>query len=285
MGKQVDQEALGSSIHPRPLARRGMGQADTEVKLPQGLLGSQQLRVIAGPCAVESREQILEIASFVKAQGAFGLRGGAFKPRTSPYSFQGSQQQGLEWLAFAREATGLAVVTEVMDPAMVGMVSECADILQIGTRSMQNFPLLRAAARSQKPILLKRGMSSTLEELLYSAEYILLEGNNQVILCERGIRTFEQETRNTFDINAIPALKRLSHLPVFADPSHGTGKSEYVAAIARAAIAAGADGLLIEVHPRPEQALSDGRQSLDFAQFSAMMAQIRRLSAAIDRTL
>lgn len=281
MGKQMEQEARGT----RTLARRTVGQAQTEVRLPSGLVGAQQLCVIAGPCAVESREQILEIASFVKEQGALGLRGGAFKPRTSPYSFQGSEQQGLEWLAMAREATGLAVITEVMDPAMVGMVAEYADVLQIGTRSMQNFPLLRAAARTQKPILLKRGMASTLEELLYSAEYILLEGNDQVLLCERGIRTFEQETRNTFDINAIPALKRMTHLPVMADPSHGTGKSEYVTAIARAAVAAGADGLLIEVHPRPEQALSDGRQSLDFQRFSEMMDQVRRIAQAVDRTL
>ncbi|MCB9640828.1 MAG: 3-deoxy-7-phosphoheptulonate synthase [Myxococcales bacterium] len=277
----MEQEARGT----RTLARRTVGQAQTEVRLPSGLVGAQQLCVIAGPCAVESREQILEIASFVKEQGALGLRGGAFKPRTSPYSFQGSEQQGLEWLAMAREATGLAVITEVMDPAMVGMVAEYADVLQIGTRSMQNFPLLRAAARTQKPILLKRGMASTLEELLYSAEYILLEGNDQVLLCERGIRTFEQETRNTFDINAIPALKRMTHLPVMADPSHGTGKSEYVTAIARAAVAAGADGLLIEVHPRPEQALSDGRQSLDFQRFSEMMDQVRRIAQAVDRTL
>ena len=267
------------------LALRQEEDASTIIPFTTGDLGSDTVRVIAGPCAVESREQILEIAQHVRACGGFGLRGCIDKPRTSPYSFQGSGHPALAWLQEAKERTGLQIVTEVMESAVIGPIAEVADILQIGTRNMQNFALLRAAARSHKPILLKRGMASTLQELLYAAEYILAEGNPHVILCERGIRTFETETRNTFDINAIPALKRLSHLPVIADPSHGTGKWEYVPAIARAAIAAGADGLLVELHPDPPNALSDGRQSLDFAGFSKMMTQLRRIAEAVDRKL
>jgi 3-deoxy-7-phosphoheptulonate synthase len=267
------------------LALRQEENASTIIPFTTGDLGSDTVRVIAGPCAVESREQILEIAQHVRACGGFGLRGCIDKPRTSPYSFQGSGHPALAWLQEAKECTGLLIVTEVMESAVIGPIAEVADILQIGTRNMQNFALLRAAARSHKPILLKRGMASTLQELLYAAEYILAEGNPHVILCERGIRTFETETRNTFDINAIPALKRLSHLPVIADPSHGTGKWEYVPAIARAAIAAGADGLLVEIHPDPPNALSDGRQSLDFAGFAKMMTQLRRIAEAVDRKL
>jgi len=232
--------------HPYKIASREFHPKDTIVSLNGNNLtnvGEKKLTIIAGPCSVESREQILEIAQAVKEAGASGLRGGAFKPRSSPYSFQGMGEEGLELLAEAREATGLPVVTEVMEPGMVPVVAKYADVLQIGARNMQNYPLLNAVGDSQKPALLKRGLMSTMEELLLSAEYILSKGNNRVILCERGIRTFETYTRNTFDINAIPVLKQRSHLPVIADPSHATGHWEYVGAAARAAVAAGADGL------------------------------------------
>ena len=240
---------------------------------------------MAGPCAVESREQILETARVVKEVGARVLRGGAFKPRTSPYSFQGLGREGLELLAEAREATGLLVVTEVMAPHDVPLVAQYADILQIGARNMQNYSLLHAVGESGHPVLLKRGMMSTLEELLMAAEYILSHSNYRVILCERGIRTFERYTRNTLDINAVPVIKRLSHLPVIVDPSHSTGKWVLVGAASRAAIAAGADGLIIEVHPHPEEALSDGAQSSKPEHFAALMGELRRVAAAVDRKL
>ena len=248
-------------------------------------IGGQQLVVMAGPCAVESREQLLETAYAVKEAGAQVLRGGAYKPRTSPYSFQGLGEQGLRILAEAREETGLLIVTEVIDPYLVPMVSAYADILQIGARNMHNYALLHAVGEAQRPVLLKRGLMSTIEETLMAAEYILSHGNNRIILCERGIRTFEKYTRNTMDINAVPMLKQLSHLPVVVDPSHATGKWELVEPISRAAIAAGADGLIIEVHPRPEEAVSDGAQSLKPSRFAALVQSVRPVAEAVGRTL
>ncbi len=243
------------------------------------------IALMAGPCSAESREQIMESARMVKEAGASILRGGAYKPRTSPYSFQGYGEDALKWLAQARAEYGLAIVTEVMATEQVNLVASYADILQIGARNMQNYPLLTAAGASMKPVLLKRGMSSTLEELLMAAEYIMSQGNYNVMLCERGIRTFETYTRNTLDINAVPVLKQLSHLPVIVDPSHGTGKWEYVTAVSKAAIAAGADGLIVEVHPHPEQALSDGAQSLTPARYADLVARVRRVAEAVDRTV
>ncbi|HLA45464.1 MAG TPA: 3-deoxy-7-phosphoheptulonate synthase, partial [Aggregatilineales bacterium] len=245
--------------HPYKLASREFHPEPTLVPLNGIRAGSQQLVLIAGPCSVESREQILETAHAVKEAGATALRGGAFKPRTSPFSFQGLGEEGLKYLVEAREQTGLPIVTEVMEPGLVAMVSEYADVLQIGARNMQNYPLLNAAGESGQTVLLKRGMSSTIQELLMAADYILQHRNPNVILCERGIRTYETATRNTFDLNAIPVLKEQSHLPVIADPSHATGKWEYVESAALAAIAAGADGLIIEVHPDPACAVSDGQ--------------------------
>jgi len=243
------------------------------------------LIVMAGPCAVESHEQLLAAARAVKDAHGHVLRGGAFKPRTSPYSFQGLGEEGLRILAAVRKETGLPVITEVVDPQQVPLVTTYADILQIGARNMQNFSLLHAVGEAQRPVLLKRGMMSTLEELLMAAEYILSHGNGRVILCERGIRTFEQYTRNTLDISAVPLLKQLSHLPVVVDPSHGTGKWELVEPVSRAAVAAGADGLLIEVHPHPEEALSDGAQSLKPARFAELMRNLRPIAEAVGRTL
>jgi 3-deoxy-7-phosphoheptulonate synthase len=268
---------------PYKLASRDYHPNDTLVALNGSKAGAQKILVIAGPCSVESREQTIEIACAVKEAGATALRGGAFKPRTSPYSFQGHGEIGLQWLAEARERTGLAIVTEVMDPALVPMVSQYADVLQVGARNMQNFVLLNKVGESQHTVLLKRGMANTMEDMLMSAEYILSHGNNRVMLCERGIRTFEKYTRNTFDVNAIPVLKARSHLPVIADPSHAVGYSEFVPAIALAAVAAGADGLIVEVHPCPAQAMSDGRQSLDFAGFKKMMDGVRRVAEAVGR--
>jgi 3-deoxy-7-phosphoheptulonate synthase len=256
----------------------------TIVRLPGGLtVGGDEVVVMAGPCSVESREQVLEVAVKVKAAGASVLRGGAFKPRTSPYAFQGLEEEGLKYLAEARRETGLPVITEVMEPEKVAVVAEHADILQIGARNVQNFSLLRKVGEAGKPVLLKRGMSTTIQEWLLSAEYILAGGNPNVILCERGIRTFEASTRFTLDLNAVPVVKRLTHLPVVVDPSHGTGHWEYVEAMACAGVAAGADGLLIEVHPRPEEALSDGPQSLKPERFARLMERVRRVAAALDR--
>jgi 3-deoxy-7-phosphoheptulonate synthase len=238
---------------------------------------------MAGPCSVESRSQIIEAAHAVKEAGATALRGGAFKPRTSPYSFQGMGEEGLQYLAEAREATGLPVVTEAMATEHIPLVAKYADVIQIGARNMQNYPLLNAAGEARTPVLLKRGMMSTIEELLMAAEYILAKGNDQVMLCERGIRTFEKYTRNTTDINAVPVLKQLTHLPVILDPSHGTGKWEYVAAVSKAGIAAGADGLIIEVHPNPTKAMSDGAQSLKPEKFAQLVKDIRRVAEAVDR--
>jgi len=246
--------------HPYKIASREFHPDDTHVPLNGIEVGGQHLAIIAGPCSVESREQIIDTAHAVKEAGATALRGGAFKPRTSPYSFQGLGEEGLRYLAEAREATGLPIVTEVMDPALVPLVCEYADVLQIGARNMQNYALLHAVGESQHPVLLKRGMSNTIEELLMAAEYILSHGNMRVMLCERGIRTFETYTRNTFDLNAIPVLKHISHLPVIADPSHAVGKWEYVESVAMGAVAAGADGVILEVHLQPELAQSDGQQ-------------------------
>ncbi|MDX1991632.1 MAG: 3-deoxy-7-phosphoheptulonate synthase [bacterium] len=269
---------------PYKLASRQFHPRDTHVPLNGAKLGAEKVLVIAGPCSVESREQIIETACAMKEAGATALRGGAFKPRTSPYSFQGHGEKGLQWLAEAREVSGLPIVTEVMDPALVPMVCQYADVLQIGARNMQNFTLLNAAGESQHTVLIKRGMSSTIEDLLMAAEYVLAHGNQRVILCERGIRTFEKYTRNTLDINAIPVLKHLTHLPVIADPSHGVGYSEYVEPVARAAVAAGADGLIVEVHLKPEEAMSDGRQSLTPRAFDAMMQRVRAVAQAVGRT-
>jgi len=272
-------------LHPFKLASRDFKPYDTVIEIAGHPVGGKQLTIIAGPCAVESREQILETAQLVKEAGAHMLRGGAFKPRTSPYSFQGLGEEALVYLAEARERTGLPIVTEVMSPEQVPLVAKYADILQIGTRNMQNYALLHAVGEAGFPVLLKRGMMSTIEELLMSAEYILSHGNHKVILCERGIRTFETYTRNTLDINAIPVLKELTHLPVIVDPSHATGKWSLVSAVSRASIAAGADGLIIEVHPNPEKALSDGGQSLRAARFAELMKQLARVSDAVGRTL
>ncbi len=291
-GRPIDKEQIAlmdgvvqvmSVTHPYKIASREYHPDDTLVALNGIEVGGPNLAIIAGPCSVESREQMLETAHAVKEAGATALRGGAFKPRTSPYSFQGLGEEGLRYLAEAREATGLPVVTEVMDPQLVPLVGQYADVFQIGARNMQNYTLLHAVGESQKPVLLKRGMSSTIEELLMAAEYILSHGNMRVMLCERGIRTFETHTRNTFDINAIPALKHLTHLPVIADPSHAVGKWEYVESVAMAAVAAGADGIIVEVHPRPEEALSDGRQSLKPERFAEMVAKLRQLAPIVGR--
>jgi 3-deoxy-7-phosphoheptulonate synthase len=279
-------------LRPYKLASHDFKKDDTVIQL--GPFNGQTVRIggegtpiamMAGPCAVESREQILESARLVKEAGANILRGGAYKPRTSPYSFQGHGEDALKWMAEAREMYGLAVVTEVMAPEQVPLVAHYADILQVGARNMQNFALLNAVGLSMKPVLLKRGMMSTMEELLMAAEYVLSNGNYNVMLCERGIRTFETYTRNTLDINAVPVLKALSHLPVIVDPSHATGKWEYVTAAAKAAVAAGADGLIIEVHPNPALALSDGAQSLTPERYTRLVTQVRRVAEAVDRTV
>lgn len=246
-------------------------------------IGGDEVIVMAGPCAVESYDQIMESAHIVKAAGAKILRGGAFKPRTSPYAFQGLGEGGLKLLAAAREETGLLIVTEVMSPEQVDLVGQYTDIYQIGSRNMQNYALLRAVGKTNIPVLLKRGLAGTINELLMCAEYILSQGNHRVMLCERGIRSYEPLTRNTFDLNAIPVLNHLTHLPVIADPSHGTGKWEYVGAVTRGALAAGADGLLIEVHPDPANAASDGRQSLNPKNFAQLMTQCRPIAKAIGR--
>jgi 3-deoxy-7-phosphoheptulonate synthase len=284
-------ETTMNILKPFKLASRDWKKGDSAVPLQVEKADSHtvgangHITVIAGPCSVESRAQILESAHAVKEAGAVGLRGGAYKPRSSPYSFQGHGENGLKWMAEAREQTGLAIVTEVMAPEQMQLVCEYADVLQIGARNMQNFALLNAAGESMKPVLLKRGMSATMEELLMAAEYILAKGNYNVMLCERGIRTFEKYTRNTLDINAVPVLKSLSHLPVVVDPSHATGKTEYVTAAARAAVAAGADGLIVEVHPDPTHAMSDGAQSMTPRQFNDMVKQVRRIAGAMDKTV
>lgn len=270
---------------PFKLASREFHPDDTHFPIGDVMIGGKGLAIMAGPCSVESRSQIIETAWAVKEAGAHILRGGAFKPRSSPYSFQGMGEEGLRYMKEASELTGLPIITEVMEPALVPLVCEYADILQIGARNMQNYALLHAVGRSQHPVLLKRGMSSLMEEWLMCAEYILSHGNTRVMLCERGIRTFEKYTRNTFDINAIPVAKHLSHLPVIADPSHATGKWEYVGAAAKAAVAAGADGLIIEVHPQPENAMSDGAQSLKPEKFAALVLEMKAIAQAVGRDI
>jgi 3-deoxy-7-phosphoheptulonate synthase len=270
---------------PYKLSSREFIPHDSVFPIDGVTIGGPDLVIIAGPCSVEDRVQMMETAHAVREAGAQALRGGAYKPRTSPYAFQGLGEEGLELLAEAREATGLPIVTEVMTPELVPTVTKYADVLQIGARNMQNFALLNAAGESQHPVLLKRGISATIEEFLMAAEYILSHGNRRVILCERGIRTFETSTRNTTDINAIPVLKTLTHLPVILDPSHSTGNWQYVAPIARAGIAAGADGLIIEVHCNPEKAISDGAQSLKPERFAELVRQTRQLAEVVGRTL
>ncbi|MBO8141573.1 MAG: 3-deoxy-7-phosphoheptulonate synthase [Firmicutes bacterium] len=272
-------------LHPFKLAGREFKPEPSTVPVGSVTVGGQTLTVIAGPCAVESEEQILTVAKAVRDAGATMLRGGAFKPRTSPYSFQGLAEEGLKLLALARERTGLPVVTEVMQPGDVDLVSGYADVLQIGARNMQNFPLLREVGRTRKPVLLKRGLAATIEEWLMAAEYVISAGNPNVILCERGIRTFETATRNTLDLNAVPVVKQLSHLPIIVDPSHGTGKWSYVIPMARAAVAAGADGLIVEVHPNPEEAASDGAQSLKPEKFRELMREVGAIAAVLGRQL
>ena len=241
--------------------------------------------MIAGPCSVETEKQIVDSAHIVKAAGALALRGGAFKPRSSPYSFQGLGRKGLELLAIAKRETGLAIVTEAMDEEGAHLVAEVADCIQIGARNMQNYSLLKTVGRIRKPVLLKRGMAATIQDLLLSAEYVLAEGNPHVILCERGLRSFDTTSRNLFDLTAIPVVHQLSHLPIVADPSHGTGRRDKVTPMARAAVAAGADGIIVEMHPQPDRALSDGAQSLNAEQFGEMMRQLRRVAEAVDRQI
>jgi len=278
-------ETVQRITQPYKLASRQFHPENSVFPINGFSVGGEEIALIAGPCSVESRSQIIETAQAVKEAGANALRGGVFKPRTSPYSFQGLGEEGLEYLAEAREQTGLPVVVEIMSQVQVEVMVEYVDVLQVGTRNMQNFNLLRAVGKTQTPVLLKRGLSASIEELLMSAEYILAGGNKEVLLCERGIRTFETATRNTTDINAVPVLKNLTHLPVILDPSHSTGHFDYVAAIARAAIAAGADGLIVEVHPDPAHAVSDGRQSLKPEKFAAMVRQVSQIAEIMGRRL
>jgi 3-deoxy-7-phosphoheptulonate synthase len=272
-------------LAPYKIASNEIKKEPTVVRVRNLAVGGGHVGIIAGPCSVESRDQIMELAHIVKQSGATGLRGGAFKPRTSPYAFQGLKEKGLQLLADARAATGLAIVTEVMAPEHVEMVSAHADVLQVGARNMQNYPLLEKVGESDKPVLLKRGPAATMDEFLLAAEYILKTGNTQVMLCERGIRTFEDHTRFTLPLASVPYLHQKTHLPVVVDPSHGTGKASLVATMARAAVAAGADGLIVEIHPNPEKALSDGFQALTPAVFRQMMADCRKVAAALEMTL
>ena len=271
-------------VSPYKLAGRHWKPEGTMVKIGKVEIGGAHVVTMAGPCSVESREQIERVAEIVASQGAQIMRGGAFKPRSSPYSFQGLGEDGLKLMRAAADRNGLLVVSEVMDHTQLPMLLTYADILQIGARNMQNFNLLREVGRVRKPVLLKRGQSATIEELLLAAEYIMSGGNYEVMLCERGIRTFETYTRNTMDVSAIPVLKKLSHLPVIGDPSHGTGRRDLVLAMARAAVAAGSDGLIVEVHPDPDRAMSDGAQTLTPGQFTEMMQQVRAIAGAVGRT-
>lgn len=272
-------------LAPYKMASRELRATGTEVRIGPYIFGGKKVGVIAGPCTVESRAQIIETAQAIKEAGAVALRGGAFKPRTNPYSFQGLMEEGLEFLALAREETGLPVVSEVVSENHVALLSKYVDVLQIGTRNMANFLLLKAVGESSKPVLLKRGMSAQLEEFLLAAEYILSQGNPNVLLCERGIRTFETNTRFTLSLSVASQLKELTHLPVLVDPSHATGKRSLVPPMAKAAVAAGADGLLIEVHPRPEEAWVDGPQTLSVQEFKKMMKDLRRVASAVDREI
>lgn len=272
-------------LKPYKLASRDFKSEDTLIDIKGRVIGGRKIHVIAGPCSVENKTMIVGIAEEVKEAGASFIRGGAYKPRTSPYSFQGLGEEGLRYLADAREKTGLPVVTELMDPRDLDVMVKYTDIIQIGARNMQNFRLLLDVGSVKKPVLLKRGLSSTIKEWLMSAEYIMSKGNHQVILCERGIRTFETATRNTLDLSAIPVLKQLTHLPVVVDPSHGVGKWDIVAPMAKAAVAAGADGLLIEVHSNPEEAMSDGEQSLKPDAFRKLMEELKPIAAAVGREI
>jgi 3-deoxy-7-phosphoheptulonate synthase len=270
---------------PFKLASREMHPDDSSVETTQATIGPGMFTIIAGPCSVESESLILKTAEFLASRGVKLMRAGAFKPRSSPYSFQGHGLEGLKILEKARAATGLGIVTELMDTENADAVEESADVIQIGTRNMQNFSLLKRVGLAKKPVLLKRGMSATLEEWLMAAEYVLAGGNRQVVLCERGVRTFSDHSRNTLDLSVIPPLKAVSHLPILVDPSHGTGRRDYVPPMALAALAAGADGLLIEVHPQPDRAMSDGAQSLDFAGFDRLLESLRRLAEPLGRTI
>jgi len=270
---------------PFKLASREMHEADTYVRFPQTVVGPGTFTLIAGPCSVENEEMILGTAEFLLKNGVHLMRAGAYKPRTSPYAFQGMGREGLDILTRVRQRTGIGIVTELMDTDNADAVEEAADIIQIGTRNMQNFSLLRRVSRATKPVLLKRGLSATLEEWLMAAEYVMAGGNYNVILCERGVRTFSDHSRNTLDLSVIPPVKQLSHLPILVDPSHGTGKRDYVPPMARAALAAGADGLLIEVHPDPDHAMSDGAQSLTFAAFERLLDELKRLAEPLGRTI
>jgi 3-deoxy-7-phosphoheptulonate synthase len=270
---------------PYKLASREMHEADTIVRLPQTVIGPGTFTLIAGPCSVENEEMILRTADFLVGHGVRLMRAGAFKPRSSPYSFQGMGLDGLEILQKARARTGIGIVTELMDTENAEAVEQAADVIQIGTRNMQNFSLLKRVALARKPVLLKRGLSATLEEWLMAAEYVMAGGNYEVILCERGVRTFSDHSRNTLDLSVIPPVKKLSHLPILVDPSHGTGKREYVPPMALAALAAGADGLLVEVHPDPDHAMSDGAQSLSFAGFERLLDSLRRIAQPLERTV
>lgn len=267
------------------LVSREFKPEDTVIELEGAVIGGEKIAMVAGPCSVENEDQVMRTALSIKKSGATMLRGGAFKPRTSVYSFQGLGEDGLKILAKAREETGLPVVTEIMSSDKVRLVAKYADVLQIGCRNIQNYPLLTEVGKANKPVVLKRGFNTTLQEFLLSAEYIMAQGNANVILCERGIRTFETMTRNTFDLSAVPILKKLSHLPVMADPSHATGKRDLIMPMSRAAIAAGADSLMIEVHPNPERALSDGAQSLHLPEFEELMKAIRPVAKSIGRNI
>ncbi|HVK10359.1 MAG TPA: 3-deoxy-7-phosphoheptulonate synthase [Gemmataceae bacterium] len=270
---------------PYKLASREMHRDDTVIPLPQATVGPKTFTVVAGPCSVENEKLIFQTAEFLLGRGVKLLRAGAFKPRTSPYAFQGMGREGLAILKKVREKTGIGIVTELMDTEEADAVEEAADVIQIGTRNMQNFSLLKRVGKCRKPVLLKRGMSATLEEWLMAAEYVLAGGNYQVMLCERGVRTFADHSRNTLDLSVIPPAKTLSHLPIFVDPSHGTGKRAYVPAMALAGLAAGADGLLIETHPEPDQAMSDGAQSLDFAGLEKLLDQLKTLAGVLGREM
>jgi 3-deoxy-7-phosphoheptulonate synthase len=270
---------------PYKLASREFKKENTVIKIDGVEIGGDKIVVVAGPCALERKDIVIDIAKHIKSCGAKGIRGGAFKPRTSPYAFQGLGEAGLKLLVEAKKASGLITVTEVMNITQIAPVIKYADVIQIGARNIQNYDLLKAVGKTRKPVLLKRGMATTLKELLLSAEYIMSGGNHKVILCERGIRTFEDATRFTLDLNAVPVLKKLSHLPVFVDPSHGIGIREHVGAMAKAAVAAGADGVLIEVHPKPEEALSDGPQSLLPNQFEKLMDELRAVAKAVGRSI
>lgn len=270
---------------PYKLASREMHPADTELDLPNGHIGPRTFTVIAGPCSVENEAMILKTAEFLMENGVKYLRAGAFKPRTSPYAFQGMGLDGLKILRKARETTGIGIVSELMDTEHAAAVEEAVDIIQIGTRNMQNFSLLKRVSQTRKPVLLKRGMSATLEEWLMAAEYVMAGGNYQVILCERGVRTFSDHSRNTLDLSVIPPAKSLSHLPIFVDPSHGTGKRAYVPAMSLAAMAAGADGIIIEAHPEPDKAMSDGAQSLDFKGLQGLLGSLRKMAPLLARKM